>query len=46
MIEPFLGDVVILGLDDTLARKHGLRMFGTGMHHGPMASTRRLAFVR
>ena len=27
MIRPFLGDVVMLGLDDTLARKRGLRMF-------------------
>ena len=40
MMEPFLGDVVMLGLDDTLARKRGLRMFGTGMHHDPLASTR------
>jgi hypothetical protein len=46
MIEPFLGDVVMLGLDDTLARKRGLRMFGTGMHHDPLSSTRSLAFVR
>lgn len=46
MIKPFLGEVVMLGLDDTLARKRGLRMFGTGMHHDPMASTRSLAFVR
>ena len=46
IIEPFLGDVVMLGLDDTLARKRGLRMFGTGMHHDPLSSTRSLAFVR
>ena len=46
MITPFLGDVVMLGLDDTLARKRGLHMFGTGMHHDPLASTRSLAFVR
>ena len=46
IIEPFLGDVVMLGLDGTLARKHGLRMFGTGMHHDPLFSTRSLAFVR
>ena len=37
MLEPFLGAVVMLGLDDTLARKRGLRMFGTGIHHDPMA---------
>ena len=46
IIEPFLGDVVMLGLDDTLARKRGLPMFGTGMHHDPLASTRSLVFVR
>lgn len=46
MIESFLGDVVMLGLDDTLARKRGPRMFGTGMHHDPLSSTRSLAFVR
>ena len=45
-IESFLGDVVMLGLDDTLARKRGLRMFGTGMHHDPLASTQSLTFVR
>jgi len=38
MIEPFLGDGVMLGLDDTLVRKRGLRMFGTGMHHDPLSS--------
>jgi len=46
MIEPFLGDVVMRGLDDTLARKRGLRILGTGMHHDPLSSTRSLAFVR
>jgi len=46
IIGPFLGDAVMLGLDDTLARKRGLRMFGTGMHHDPLSSTRGLAFVR
>jgi len=40
MIQPFLGDVVLLGLDDTLARKRGLTMFGTGMHHDPLISSR------
>ena len=37
MIAPFLGDVVMLGPDDTLARRRGRRMFGTGMHHDPLA---------
>ena len=40
LIEPFLGEVVMLGLDDTLARKCGLKMFGTGMHHDPLLSSR------
>jgi hypothetical protein len=40
LFEPFLGDVVMLGLDDTLARKRGLKMFGTGMHHDPLLSSR------
>lgn len=40
LLEPFLGDVVRLALDDTLARKRGLKMFGTGMHHDPLLSSR------
>lgn len=40
LIELFLGDVVLLGLDDTLCRKRGLKMFGTGMHHDPLLSSR------
>jgi hypothetical protein len=40
LIQPFLGSVVMLGLDDTLARKRGLKMFGTGMHHDPLLSSR------
>ena len=46
MIEPLLGDVVMLGLDDTLARKRGLKIFGTGMHYDPLSSTRSLTFLR
>lgn len=40
MAKPLLGDIVMLGLDDTLARKRGLKIFGTGMHHDPLSSTR------
>jgi hypothetical protein len=29
-----------LGVDDTLARKRGLTIFGTGMHHDPLISSR------
>ena len=28
LLEPWLGDVVMLGVDDTLARKRGLEIFG------------------
>jgi hypothetical protein len=40
MLSPWLGDVVLLALDDTLARKRGLKMFGVGMHHDPLLSSR------
>ena len=46
LIEPWLGDEpVMLALDDTLARKRGLKVFGVGMHHDPMLSTRKVARV-
>ncbi len=32
--------VVMLSIDDTLARKRGLKMFGRGMHHDPLLSSR------
>ena len=34
---------VPLTLDDTLARKRGLKVFGVGMHHDPLASSRKYA---
>jgi hypothetical protein len=40
LVASSLGDVVMLGVDDTLARKRGLKMFGTGMHHDPLLSSR------
>jgi hypothetical protein len=40
LVAPYLGDVVMLGVDDTLARKRGLKMFGAGMHHDPLLSSR------
>jgi DDE superfamily endonuclease len=46
LIQPFLGSVVMLGLDDTLARKRGLKMFGTGMHHDPLLSSRGQAITK
>ncbi len=45
LVEPHLGDVVMLGLDDTLCRKRGLKMFGTGMHHDPLLSSRSKAIT-
>lgn len=43
LILPLLGDVALLGIDDTLARKRGLKVFGVGMHHDPLLSTRKTA---
>ncbi len=40
VLKPWLGEVIFLGLDDTLARKRGMKMFGTGMHHDPLLSSR------
>lgn len=36
---------VFLAADDTLARKRGLQVFGVGMHHDPLLSTRRTAIM-
>lgn len=42
LIRPLLGgDAVLLAVDDTLARKRGLEVFGAGMHHDPLLSTRK-----
>lgn len=46
LMEPFLGSAIVLGLDDTLARKRGVKMFGTGMHHDPLLSSRGKAITR
>ena len=40
MIQPVLGETILAAVDDTLARKRGLKMFGTGMHHDPLLSSR------
>ncbi|HYO69860.1 MAG TPA: transposase [Archangium sp.] len=42
LLEP---GAVPLTLDDTLARKRGVKMFGTGMHHDPLASSRQCAVM-
>lgn len=36
---------IFLAADDTLARKRGLKIFGVGMHHDPLLSTRKTAVV-
>jgi len=46
LILPWLGDeVILLAIDDTLARKRGLKVFGVGMHHDPLISTRKVALM-
>jgi hypothetical protein len=42
LIEPWLDEegVVLLSLDDTLVHKRGLKIFGAGMHHDPLLSSR------
>ncbi len=35
----------MLALDDTLARKRGRKVFGAGMHHDPLLSSRKTAVV-
>ena len=34
-----------MGVDDTLCRKRGLTIFGTGMHHDPLISSRKRVHV-
>lgn len=36
---------ILLAGDDTLARKCGLKVFGVGMHHDPLLSSRRVALT-
>ena len=36
---------ILLGVDDTLARKRGLKIYGVGMHHDPLLSTRKTAIT-
>jgi hypothetical protein len=45
LIVPLLNGLVLLGIDDTLARKRGLKVFGVGMHHDPLLSTRKTAIT-
>jgi len=45
LISPWLDSIIALALDDTLARKRGLKVFGAGMHHDPLLSTRKTAVM-
>jgi hypothetical protein len=38
LVEPHLDGEILLGLDDTLARKRGAKMFGAAMHYDPLLS--------
>jgi hypothetical protein len=45
LVLPLIDGVVLLAMDDTLARKRGLKVFGVGMHHDPLLSTRKTAIT-
>lgn len=46
LILPWTGDeAILLAIDDTLARKRGLKIFGVGMHHDPLLSSRKTAIM-
>jgi hypothetical protein len=47
VIDTFLGKdaVIVLAADDTLCRKRGLKLFGAGMHHDPLVSSRAMKIV-
>jgi hypothetical protein len=46
LLGPSLGTgTVLLAVDDTLARKRGLKIFGVGMHHDPLLSSRKKAIT-
>lgn len=45
LILPLIDGVVLVAIDDTLARKRGLKVFGVGMHHDPLLSTRKTAIT-
>ena len=46
LILPWIGDgPMMIAIDDTLARKRGLKVYGTGMHYDPLISSRRKALT-
>jgi hypothetical protein len=45
-VHEFYADgIIIAGVDDSLCRKRGLTIFGTGMHHDPLLSSRKRTWV-
>jgi hypothetical protein len=47
LVDRLLGKeaIIVLAGDDTLCRKRGLRLFGAGMHHDPLISSRAMKLV-
>jgi DDE superfamily endonuclease len=46
LIDAFVPEgVIVLALDDTLCRKRGLSLFGAGMHHDPLLSSKAVKLV-
>jgi hypothetical protein len=46
-LEPWLdGERILLAIDDTLAAKRGLKVFGAGMHYDPQLSSRSKSITR
>jgi hypothetical protein len=45
LIRPLLRGTIFVALDDTLARKRGLKIFGVSMHHDPLLSSRKKAIT-
>jgi hypothetical protein len=45
-VQEFYPDgTIVAGVDDSLCRKRGLTIFGTGMHHDPLLSSRQRTWV-
>jgi len=46
VIDAFVPEgVITLALDDSLCRKRGLNLFGAGMHHDPLLSSKKMKLV-
>lgn len=45
LILPWTEDDLLVAIDDTLARKRGRKVFGCGMHHDPLLSSRNKAVM-